>query len=64
MINRIKEALRRRRNMNRTIAELHSLDDNCLRDIGIDRTQIETVARGIIDFHRVVRDGNEDNSET
>jgi uncharacterized protein YjiS (DUF1127 family) len=42
--------------MNATIRELHQLSDNELKDVGILRSQIEEVARGIIDFHRLVRD--------
>lgn len=56
MITAMTEALRRRRNINATINELHSLSDSELHDIGINRANIETVARGIIDVHRVVRD--------
>jgi uncharacterized protein YjiS (DUF1127 family) len=58
MIEAMTEALRRRRNINNTINELHSLSDAELHDIGIARGNIETVARGIIDVHRVVRDTN------
>ena len=58
MITAIGEALRRRRNINATINELHSLSDADLNDIGIRRENIETVARGLIDIHRVVRDNN------
>ena len=58
MITAIGEALRRRRNINATITELHSLSDSELRDIGIHRENIETVARGLIDIHRTVRDTN------
>jgi len=58
MITAIAEALRRRRNINATIAELHSLTDAELHDIGIHRSNIETVARGLIDIHRTVRDTN------
>ena len=60
MITAISEALRRRRNINATIAELHKLSDADLHDIGIARGNIETVARGLIDIHRTVRD-TEDN---
>lgn len=56
MITAMTEALRRRRNINATINELHNLSDAELQDIGIPRGNIETVARGIIDVHRVVRD--------
>jgi|TARA_R110000765_G_scaffold31789_2_gene74065 uncharacterized protein YjiS (DUF1127 family) len=59
MITAISEALRRRRNINATINELHSLSDADLNDIGIRRENIETVARGLIDIHRTVRDTNE-----
>ena len=59
MIKAMTEALRRRRNINNTIDELHSLSDAELLDIGIHRCNIETVARGIIDVHRVVRDTND-----
>lgn len=58
MITAISEALRRRRNINNTIKELHSLSDLELQDIGITRGNIEKVARGLIDIHRVVRDTN------
>ncbi len=44
--------------MNQTINQLHNLSDTELKDIGIYRGQIEEIARGIIDFHRTVRDGN------
>tara|TARA_R110000744_G_scaffold358023_1_gene464988 strand:- start:208 stop:393 length:186 start_codon:yes stop_codon:yes gene_type:complete len=59
MITALAEALRRRRNINATINELHSLSDSELRDIGIHRENIETVARGLIDIHRTVRDTND-----
>jgi uncharacterized protein YjiS (DUF1127 family) len=58
MVTAISEALRRRRNINNTIKELHSLSDLELQDIGITRGNIEKVARGLIDIHRVVRDTN------
>jgi len=58
MITTIAEALRRRRNINATITELHKLSDAELADIGIARGNIETVARGLIDMHRTVRDAN------
>lgn len=58
MIKAISEALRRHRNINNTIKELHSLTDAELRDIGVNRGNIETVARGIVDIHRTVRDAN------
>jgi len=58
MVKAITEALRRRRNINNTIKELHSLSDLELNDIGIARANIEVVARGLIDIHRVVRDNN------
>ena len=60
MITAISEALRRRRNINATITELHKLSDADLHDIGIARGNIETVARGLIDVHRTVRDTNEE----
>ena len=56
MLTAISEALRRHRNINNTINELHSLSDAELHDIGIYRSNIENVARGIIDMHRAVRD--------
>ena len=56
MIKAVSEALRRRRNTNATIKELHSLSDHDLAYIGLHRSQIETVARGLIDIHRTVRD--------
>ena len=55
-IKDVAESIRRRANMNATIRELHQLSDNELKDVGILRSQIEEVARGIIDFHRLVRD--------
>ena len=60
MIKVMAEALRRLHNINATIKELHSLSDAELRDIGIHRENIETVARGLIDIHRTVRDTNND----
>ncbi len=56
IIEKVQETLRRRRNINATVKELHSLTDAELQDIGITRGDIETVARGVIDFHRTVRD--------
>tara|TARA_R110000796_G_scaffold13733_8_gene44281 strand:- start:1115 stop:1309 length:195 start_codon:yes stop_codon:yes gene_type:complete len=56
MIKTLKETLRRRRNINATVAELHRLSDAELKDIGIPRGNIEQVARGIVDIHRTVRD--------
>jgi uncharacterized protein YjiS (DUF1127 family) len=52
------EVLRKRSNMNATIKEMHMLTDAELNDIGINRGEIENIARGIIDFHRNVRDSN------
>jgi len=52
----ISEMLRRRRNLNATIKQMHEMTDRELTDIGISRSQIEGVARGIIDVHRTVRD--------
>ena len=59
MLKTMAEALRRRRNINATITELHKLSDADLHDIGIARGNIETVARGLIDIHRTVRDIND-----
>ena len=58
-IKAMAEALRLRRNINATITELHKLSDADLHDIGIARGSIETVARGLIDIHRTVRDTND-----
>jgi uncharacterized protein YjiS (DUF1127 family) len=59
MVKAITEAgRRRRRNINNTIEELHSLSDSDLNDIGIVRANIEVVARGLIYIHRVVRDNS------
>ena len=55
-LGRWAELLRKRANMNATIRELHMLSDAELKDVGIERGQIEEVARSIIDFHRAVRD--------
>ena len=55
-IKDVAESIRRRANMNATIRELHQLSDDELKDVGIPRGQVEEVARGIIDFHRLVRD--------
>ncbi len=63
MFDKIKETLRQRRNMNATIKELHMLNDLELRDIGIHRTQIDEVARSVIDFHRTVRNITEQESK-
>jgi uncharacterized protein YjiS (DUF1127 family) len=62
-IKEIRETLRRRRNMNATIKSLHELNDLELRDIGIHRTQIDEVARSVIDFHRTVRNITEQESK-
>lgn len=59
-IKDVAELLRKRANINATVRELHLLSDNELKDIGIHRSQIEEVARGIIDFHRAVRDKTEE----
>ena len=56
LVNNIKETLRKRKNMNDTIHQLNKLTDAELRDIGITRSQINSIARGVIDFHRAVRD--------
>mgnify|MGYP003655414990 CR=1 FL=1 len=63
MFDKIKETLRQRRNMNATIKELHMLNDLELRDIGIHRTQIDEIARSVIDFHRTVRNITEQESK-
>jgi len=55
-IKDVAELIRKRANMNATIRELHMLNDHELKDIGINRSQIEEIARSIIDFHRLVRD--------
>ena len=55
-VGRWTEVLRKRKNMNATMHELHKLTDAELRDIGIKRGDIDTIARGVIDFHREVRD--------
>ena len=59
MLTALAETLRRRRNMNQTISALSKLNDRDLQDIGIHRSQIDSVARGLIDFHRTVRDVTE-----
>ena len=58
LIKAMNEAMRRRRNTNSTVRELHRLTDLELKDIGIHRGDIEAVARGILDVHRTVRDSN------
>jgi len=55
-VSKWAELIRKRVNMNATVRELHLLNDYQLKDLGISRGQIESVARGIIDFHRTVRD--------
>jgi len=57
-VNKWAEVLRKRSNMNATIKEMHMLTDAELNDIGINRGEIENIARGIIDFHRNVRDSD------
>lgn len=57
-LDNMAEWFRQRRNINATIKELHKLNDKELQDIGIHRSQIESVARNIVDFHREVRDRN------
>jgi uncharacterized protein YjiS (DUF1127 family) len=59
MLTALAETLRRRRNMNQTISALSKLNDRDLKDIGLHRSQIDSVARGLIDFHRTVRDFTE-----
>ena len=39
------DVIRKRRNMNQTIKELHRLTDSELRDIGINRGDIDNVAQ-------------------
>ena len=56
LVRNIRENLRKRKNMNETIRELNKLTDAELMDIGINRSQINSIARGVIDFHRTVRD--------
>ena len=46
-IARIAAAVHRRIRFNRTVSALSSLSDHTLRDIGIDRSQIVTVARDL-----------------
>lgn len=60
---KIAEMIRRRSNLNETLKQLHSMTDTELKDIGIGRSQIEQVARGVIDVHRTVRDINEGESK-
>jgi len=59
MLTALAETLRRRRNMNQTISALSKLNDRDLQDIGLHRSQIDSVARSLIDFHRTVRDVTE-----
>ena len=59
MLTALAETLRRRRNMNQTISALSNVNDRDLQDIGLHRSQIDSVARGLIDFHRTVRDVTE-----
>ena len=56
MIKKVMEKLRQRRNTNNTLKLLHSMDDSQLKDIGITRGDIEQVARGVLDVHRIARD--------
>ena len=58
LVNRVADALRKRRNINNTIKILHAMTDAELRDIGLKRGDIETVARGVVDVHRTVREFN------
>ena len=55
----IIEAFRRHTNTRNTIKELNSLTDDELNDIGINRGDIQNIARGVLDVHRAVRDHNE-----
>jgi len=48
MINRLRDAYRRRRTVRNTINELSRLSDRELNDIGISRGQIGEVARGVL----------------
>lgn len=47
IITAVSDALQRRYNVNATIKRLHSLSDKQLRDIAIDRGNIEQVARNM-----------------
>lgn len=52
---RVFAAIRRRRAINQTIRELRALDDHILRDIGIERSQIVSVAMAQVDGPRTRR---------
>ena len=56
------ETIRRHRNTQETIKELNKLTNAELKDIGISRGEIQHIARNLIEFHRAVRDQNEDRS--
>ena len=58
MITAMAEALRRRRNINATIKELHSLSDAELNDIGIRRENIDPYVAHLLKIHFTVRDTN------
>jgi len=52
------ERMRQRVNTKQTIDALSKLSDRDLADIGIHRSQITSVATGLLDVHRKERDGD------
>jgi len=58
----IIKRMRQRVNTRRTIEALNRLNDRDLADIGIHRSQIISVATGLLDIHRQERDDNGDNN--
>jgi uncharacterized protein YjiS (DUF1127 family) len=55
LFRRAVDAYRSRRAINQTIRELSRLEDHLLGDIGLNRSQIESVAYSIMDHGRIVR---------
>lgn len=56
LLSKVADKLRQRRNTNNTLKLLHNLSAKELDDIGLTRGDIDRVARGVLDVHRIARD--------
>jgi uncharacterized protein YjiS (DUF1127 family) len=57
LISAVREGMAGYLGRRTAIASLHSLDDRALRDIGLDRFQIEAAAYGLIRLSSLADDG-------